>query len=164
MTSDESWVMADGCSLIVDGWLVMNDGWWVMSDYYELTMGGNGFKNGKWLLKVETIEWIRLGKGSEKKKKTKKVWSFAKPRGRGETFPGFFSEPFQKWCLSKEQKLLLWFSTSKATLLSCMASSLALSDPGSLSAGDGELINVINGFYGNPVFRWNFGNTNTRAF
>ena len=52
MTSDDSWVMADGCSLIVDGW-------WEMSDYYELTMGGNGFKNGKWLLKVETIEWIR---------------------------------------------------------------------------------------------------------
>ena len=41
----------------------------------------------------------------------------------------------------------------KASLLSCLASSLALSNPTSLSAGDGELINVIHGFYGNPVYR-----------
>ena len=41
----------------------------------------------------------------------------------------------------------------KASLLSCLASSLALSNPTSLSAGDGELINVIHGFFGNPVYR-----------
>ena len=58
-----------------------------------------------------------------------------------------------KQFLSKVLEILL-----KASLLSCLAPSLALSDPTSLSAGDGELINIIHGFYGNPVHRFNFTN------
>jgi len=40
-----------------------------------------------------------------------------------------------------------------ATLLLCFTPSLALSDPSALSAGDGELINIIHGYYGSPVYR-----------